>query len=84
MRRRSRPTTTSRVLSWLFLGGRCRHCPAPISARYPIVEAATAIVFAPRRRITPTPPQLASDLVLAAFLVPITIIDLEHHISPTA
>jgi leader peptidase (prepilin peptidase)/N-methyltransferase len=27
------------VLSWLLLGGRCEICMAPISARYPIVEA---------------------------------------------
>jgi leader peptidase (prepilin peptidase)/N-methyltransferase len=34
------------VLSWLALRGRCRDCHAPISARYPLVEAATAIAFA--------------------------------------
>jgi leader peptidase (prepilin peptidase)/N-methyltransferase len=33
------------VLAWLWLGGKCRYCRAPISARYPIVEAATAAVF---------------------------------------
>lgn len=26
------------VLGWIFLGGRCRSCRLPISARYPIVE----------------------------------------------
>jgi leader peptidase (prepilin peptidase)/N-methyltransferase len=34
------------VLSWLWLRGRCRHCGKPISVRYPLVEAATAGVFA--------------------------------------
>lgn len=34
------------VLSWLRLRGRCRDCGAPISARYPIVEAGTALLFA--------------------------------------
>jgi prepilin signal peptidase PulO-like enzyme (type II secretory pathway) len=33
------------VLSWLLLRRRCRDCRAPISARYPLVEAATAILF---------------------------------------
>lgn len=32
------------VLSWLVLRGRCRDCAAPISARYPIVEAATGLL----------------------------------------
>jgi leader peptidase (prepilin peptidase)/N-methyltransferase len=31
------------VLGWLALGGRCRTCRLPISARYPIVEAVVAI-----------------------------------------
>lgn len=32
------------VLSWLILRGRCRDCAAPISARYPCVEAAAAAI----------------------------------------
>lgn len=34
------------VLSWLALRGRCRHCGAPVSARYPVIELATAVAFA--------------------------------------
>jgi leader peptidase (prepilin peptidase)/N-methyltransferase len=33
------------VLGWLWLRGRCRYCSAPISARYPIVEAVTGLLF---------------------------------------
>jgi leader peptidase (prepilin peptidase) / N-methyltransferase len=33
------------ILGWLILGGKCRHCHTPIASRYPIVEAATAIIF---------------------------------------
>lgn len=33
------------VLSWLLLRGRCRHCKARISVRYPLVELATAGLF---------------------------------------
>ncbi|MDX2192951.1 MAG: prepilin peptidase [Gemmatimonadales bacterium] len=33
------------VLSWLALRGRCRRCAAPISAMYPLVEAATALAW---------------------------------------
>ncbi|HJR26525.1 MAG TPA: prepilin peptidase [Acidimicrobiales bacterium] len=34
------------VVSWLLLRGRCRHCDAPISVRYPLVELGTALLFA--------------------------------------
>lgn len=32
------------VISWLVLGGKCRACKAPISARYPVIEALTALL----------------------------------------
>ncbi|MGN6783249.1 MAG: prepilin peptidase [Marmoricola sp.] len=34
------------VLGWLVLKGRCYDCAAPISARYPVVEAVTGLLFA--------------------------------------
>ena len=34
------------VLAWIWLRGRCRACRAAISARYPLVEAATAALCA--------------------------------------
>jgi leader peptidase (prepilin peptidase)/N-methyltransferase len=33
------------VLSWLLLRGRCRACRAPISCRYPLVEAGCGLMF---------------------------------------
>ncbi len=33
------------ILSWLFLGGSCRSCTAPISPRYLLVEGLTAMAF---------------------------------------
>ncbi len=33
------------VIGWIKLGGKCRACTAPISARYPIVEAITGSIF---------------------------------------
>ncbi len=32
------------IISWLLLKGKCSQCKNPISARYPIIEAVTAIV----------------------------------------
>lgn len=34
------------VLGWLLLRGKCFDCREPISARYPLVEAGTGLVFA--------------------------------------
>ena len=34
------------ILSWLVLRGRCKACQAPISARYPLVEATTGLLSA--------------------------------------
>ncbi|MDQ7878092.1 prepilin peptidase [Microbacterium sp. QXD-8] len=34
------------VVSWIALRGKCANCKAPISARYPIVEAVTGVAFA--------------------------------------
>ena len=34
------------VLSYLFLGGKCRFCKEKISIQYPLVEASTSVVFA--------------------------------------
>lgn len=33
------------VVGWLKLGGKCRYCKEPISARYPIIEAITGGLF---------------------------------------
>jgi leader peptidase (prepilin peptidase)/N-methyltransferase len=33
------------LLSWLILAAKCRHCKAPISWQYPVVEAITGVLF---------------------------------------
>jgi prepilin signal peptidase PulO-like enzyme (type II secretory pathway) len=33
------------IISWLRLGGRCRHCAAPFSVRYLLVELAFGLMF---------------------------------------
>lgn len=33
------------LFSWLFLGGKCRKCKAPISKQYPIIEATNALLY---------------------------------------
>ena len=41
-----RPAELVPVFSWVALRGRCRTCGVHISARYPLVEAACAVVAA--------------------------------------
>lgn len=50
------------ILSWLILGGKCRNCKNPISARYPAVELLTALIFVLffwRFDLTPVLPRLS-------------------------
>jgi leader peptidase (prepilin peptidase)/N-methyltransferase len=70
------------VVSWLLLKGRCSSCKARISARYPLVEALTAALFAiVAWKFGFGWPALAA-LVLTAFLVALTFIDVDHQLLP--
>ncbi len=33
------------ILSWILLGGKCRHCKAAISIQYPLIELLTGLLF---------------------------------------
>jgi leader peptidase (prepilin peptidase) / N-methyltransferase len=70
------------VLSWLALRGRCRHCHAGISPRYPAVELVTAILFAAVVAVHGLDERLALELPFAAMLLAVASIDLEHRIVP--
>jgi len=70
------------VLSWLLLRARCRHCGAHISARYPLVELLTGVVFAAVVVARGPGLHLLLDLPFAAMLVAVAGIDLEHRIVP--
>lgn len=43
-RKTLQPTDLIPVVSWLFLGGRCRYCHKSIHWQYPVVESAMAIL----------------------------------------
>ena len=70
------------VLSWLILRGRCRNCGAPISVRYPLVEALTAAVFVGAALARGVDDDLALWLPFAAMLIAVAGIDLDHRIIP--
>lgn len=70
------------LLSYLFLKGRCRRCSAAISARYPIVEILTALVFVAATRRFQLTPALLLNLILFSALIALVFIDLDYRILP--
>jgi leader peptidase (prepilin peptidase)/N-methyltransferase len=77
-----RPRDNVPVVSYLLLGGRCRHCGARISPRYPLTELATAVLFVGAALRFE---ELYVAAVLALFfavLLAVAVIDAEHRIVP--
>jgi leader peptidase (prepilin peptidase)/N-methyltransferase len=72
------------ILAYLALRGHCRTCGEPIGARYPIVEAVTAAMFALASWYYGPGLLLASRLVLGCALIVLFAVDLEHHLLPNA
>lgn len=78
------PTDNIPLVSYLLLRGRCRKCKAHISARYPLVEALTGLLFAAVAYQFGFGLQLLSALIFVAVLIPLAVIDLEHRLLPNA
>lgn len=70
------------ILSWLALRGRCRHCAAPIAARYPVVEGVTALAFAAVALTRGLDADLVYELPFVAMLIAVAAIDFDHRIVP--
>jgi leader peptidase (prepilin peptidase)/N-methyltransferase len=70
------------ILSYLLLRGKCRHCRAPISPRYPLVEALTGLIAMLLFRRYGFHPQLLVEFVFASILIIITFIDLDTYTIP--
>ena len=78
------------VIGWLSLGGQCRDCRQPISARYPVVETLTAglwlsafwaVGFNTNPVSTDTVTALTTlggGVVLISLLMPLVLIDMDH------
>jgi leader peptidase (prepilin peptidase)/N-methyltransferase len=73
------------VLGWLVVRGRCRHCLAPVSIRYPAVELLAAGLWVAVLLASPTAmgaaPQpvliVLAGWLLTAWLLPLLLIDLD-------
>ena len=70
------------VLGWLVLRGKCAACRAPISARYPLVEAATGLLSAAVAWHFGWSAALVPALVMTWALVALTLIDFDTHLLP--
>ena len=94
-----RPWQNVPVVSWVALRAKCAGCQAPISARYPLVELATAVAFAvvawvalePSARTVATTAggwsaalMVVAYLYLAAISIALTLIDLDTRRLPNA
>ncbi|HZK60914.1 MAG TPA: prepilin peptidase [Anaerovoracaceae bacterium] len=70
------------VISYLFLKGSCRHCKSHISAKYPLVELLTGVLFILVYFQFGLTPYAGLTAILVSVLVAITFIDLKHQIIP--
>lgn len=72
------------VVSWFALGGRCRGCGCRISARYPVVELLTGVIFGLVAWRVGLAWELPAFLYLAAVGVALAFIDIDVKRLPDA
>jgi len=70
------------VLGWLRLGGRCSACKTRISARYPVVEAATGALFAACGVTFGAQPTTLLWCAAIALLIAMALIDFDTTLLP--
>jgi len=70
------------LVSYAVLGGKCAHCRTPISLRYPLVEAVTAILWVAAAVSFGPTAMLLGALLLIAALITLTSIDLDTQLLP--
>jgi leader peptidase (prepilin peptidase)/N-methyltransferase len=77
-----KPIQNIPIISYLVLRGKCASCETPISARYPLVEALTALLWVLCGAQFGVSNALAGAMLLTAALVVLTAIDLDHQLLP--
>jgi leader peptidase (prepilin peptidase) / N-methyltransferase len=70
------------LVSWLALRGRCASCAAWIGWQYPLVEAATAVIWAGNVAAYGIEPRAAIAIVFLTLLLAIAVTDARFYIIP--
>ena len=70
------------IISYIILGGKCRHCGAKISLRYPFVELLTAAIFLMIYRRWGLSYELFIQMFFVSLLIAVTFIDYDFQIIP--
>lgn len=70
------------VISYLFLGGKCKQCKAAISKRYPLIEALTSLLSAIVAWHFGFEWACLGALLLTWSLITLTFIDIDHQLLP--
>jgi leader peptidase (prepilin peptidase)/N-methyltransferase len=70
------------VISYLFLGGKCKQCKAPISKRYPLIEALTGLLSGIVAWHFGFDWSCLGALLLTWSLITLTFIDIDHQLLP--
>jgi len=70
------------VVSWLVLRGKCRGCALPISAMYPVVELATAVIWAGMAWAHPLELEGLRGALFFTILLGIALTDAREYIIP--
>jgi leader peptidase (prepilin peptidase)/N-methyltransferase len=68
------------LFSWLSTLGKCHHCKAKISPRYPIIELSTAIGTVTMIWLFGLTTEGIAALIFTWILITICVIDFEHHL----
>ncbi|WGV28837.1 prepilin peptidase [Halotia branconii] len=72
------------VLGWVWLKGRCRYCKSKISARYPVVEVITGIIFLLIFLVFKVSIETLGYWVFCSWLLALSLIDLDTMTLPNA
>jgi leader peptidase (prepilin peptidase)/N-methyltransferase len=70
------------LFSWLFSGGKCNHCKAPISFRYPLIEVTNALCFFLIYREFGFGIGMVVLCAMTVMLLIMIVVDFEHYLIP--